>query len=334
MDPWNPICPPARGLIRPVRIGDPAGPTRGEAAGPRWRRSSYGFYVPADAPETVEQRIIEQAVRLPAGGAVTGWAACRLHRVGLIDGLGRDGRTPLPVPLAQGPRGRLRPGPSVRLLNEPLDPAEIVRRYAVPTTIELRAVFDATRLAEDRREAVVALDAALAAHLTSLARFRAYVAAHAGWRDIELARFAARHGSEESLSPYETRLRLVCVLDARLPALAPNREIKDAAGRSLGVVDLLEEAAGLAIEFDGADHRKRRQHVRDVGKEDALRRVGLEVVRVTATDMARPPAVVARVRAGRERALRTPSGGWTAHRWRPDCESVLAYREAREAAAG
>ena len=42
-------------------------------------------------------------MRLPAVGAVTGWAACRLHGAAFFDGLAPDGVTPLPVPLAVGP---------------------------------------------------------------------------------------------------------------------------------------------------------------------------------------------------------------------------------------
>lgn len=334
MNQWRPRCPFAGGLVRPVRV-DPAGvngPTRGEAAGPRWRRTSYGFYVPADAPRSVEQRIIEQAVRLPTGGAVTGWAACRLHRAGLIDGLARDGRTPLPVPLAVGRRGRLRTSTDALLLHDPLDAGEIVVRYGVPTVTELRAAFDATRFVDDPREAVVMLDAVLAARLTSLQRFREYVAARPGRHHVGLARFAAEHASEESLSPYESRLRLLWVLDARLPAPALNREIRDGCGRAVGVVDLLDEVAGLAVEFDGADHRSRSQHARDVVREDALRRLGIEVVHVTAADMDLPERVVDRIRSARGRAAFEPLGErrWTAHRWLADGESVLARRAGAE----
>ena len=56
-------------------------------------------FVPVDADRgVVEQRVAEESGRLPAGGAVTGWAALRLHGANLLDGTS-DGRTPLPVPL-------------------------------------------------------------------------------------------------------------------------------------------------------------------------------------------------------------------------------------------
>ncbi|QWZ08552.1 hypothetical protein KRR39_01370 [Nocardioides panacis] len=82
--------------MHPVTL-DPdgvSGPTRGAARGRAWRRSSHGLYVPASADDDLpEQRIVEQAARLPPGGAVTGWAACRLHGAAFFDGLHTDGRT-------------------------------------------------------------------------------------------------------------------------------------------------------------------------------------------------------------------------------------------------
>src|SRR5690349_24568633 len=105
---WDMVCATPKKLIAPVRI-DPkgvAGPTTGAARGPAWRRSSHGLYVPAATPTDVpEQRILEQAARLPGFGAVTGWAACRLLRANFFDGLAPDGSTPVPVPLALGRRG-------------------------------------------------------------------------------------------------------------------------------------------------------------------------------------------------------------------------------------
>ena len=68
------------GVVAPVPA-DPsgqAGPTRRQAAGPGWRRSSRGLYVPAHVTETPEQRVVEVAATFRTSGlAVTGWAALR-----------------------------------------------------------------------------------------------------------------------------------------------------------------------------------------------------------------------------------------------------------------
>ena len=108
-------CPPD-GLVRPVPV-DPTGrngPTRGQANGFRWRRTSCGLFVPAMVDAGVpEQRILEQSMRL-TGGAVTGWASCRLHGAAFFDGLRRDGRTLIPVPLNCGPLHQIRRLPGGR----------------------------------------------------------------------------------------------------------------------------------------------------------------------------------------------------------------------------
>ena len=108
---WEPVCRPPPRAGRPGagrsppestarRAGRRAVPAGGVRAGASTSRPAA-----ADLPE---QRILEQSMRLPAVGAVTGWAACRLHGAAFFDGLAPDGVTPLPVPLAVGPGGCIR----------------------------------------------------------------------------------------------------------------------------------------------------------------------------------------------------------------------------------
>jgi hypothetical protein len=116
---WSVVAPRVR-VARPVRI-DPAGltgPTKGQAQGARWRRTSEGLYVPAGVDDgLVEQRIVEQGSRLTRG-VVTGWAALRLLGGGYFDGLARDGLTRLPVQIAANGE-RLRSGPGVTCVASP-----------------------------------------------------------------------------------------------------------------------------------------------------------------------------------------------------------------------
>lgn len=330
---WDPICAPPRKLVRPVPI-DPtgaAGPTKRQAAGPRWRRTSQGLYVPVDVTDDLpEQRILEQSMRLPDGGAVTGWAACRLWRGNFFDGLGRDGRTRLPVPLALGD-GHVRGDARVRLAHEPLVADEVIARYEIPCCTIQRAVFDALRLAPDDREAVVVLDMAAAAALTSISRMQSYVLAHAGRRRIGRARVALALASEHSRSPNETRLRLIWVLDADLPGdVLVNCPVHGRDGRLLGIADLLDPVVGLAVEFDGADHRAAGRHTRDVAKDEAFRGVGLEVTRVTGLDLTDPPLVVRRLVQARTRALGRPRGDWVARPLEATLDEELDERLVRE----
>lgn len=305
---WDPVCPVPHNLSRPVRI-DPtgrAGPTKRQASGPHWVRTSHGFYVPASTPRDLpEQRILEQSVRLPPGGAVTGWAACRLHRAALIDGLGRDRRTPLPVPLAPGRTGNIRADDQVVLTYERLDAGEVVPRLGIPCVDVLRATFDAMRLADDDREAVVVMDMMAAAEPTSLVRMRDQADAHPGWRGI----------------------------DAGLPpGVHVNCPVLDRAGRLLGIADLLNERAGLAVEFDGAEHRRAGRQTRDVHKDEELRSHGLEVTRVTGLDLLEVPRVVRRLLDARGRAKfeADPDRRWVA---RPPADSLEERLQERESMA-
>jgi hypothetical protein len=87
----------------------------------------------------------------------------------------------------------------------------------------------------------------------------------------------------------------------------------DRDGRLLGIADLLDLEAGLVGEFDGADHRSAGRHSRDVRREDGLRRVGLEVFRVTGPDLLDRALVVERMLAARRRARWEPgvARDWT-----------------------
>lgn len=320
---WDLRCEPPRQLVHPVRI-DPSGvhgPTRATAYGPRWRSTSQGLYVPADTPtDVVEQRIAEQAARLPAGGAVTGWAACRLYQANFFDGLAHDGHTRLPVPLALGQRGNLRRDPAIRLDHSLLAPEEVVVRFGVPVTGRERAVFDAMRWAPSVREAVVVLEMAVGAGVTSVERMSVYAEAHAGWEGIVQVRAAVALAREHALSPQEVRMRLRWELDAGLPPPHVNCPVHDRAGRLLGIADLLDEEAGLAAEFDGAEHRDGVRHTKDLAKDDAFRRAGIELVRFTGADLRNEVLFVDRLLAARSRARFEPADQrrWVA-RPLPDC---------------
>ena len=256
----------------------------------------------------VEQRILDQAVRLPEGGAVTGWAACRWWGARFFDGLHTDGHTPIPVPLAIGRHGRVRPDRFVCVSHERLETDEIVTKGGVRITSRERATFDEMRRTGDVREAVQTMDMMAAAEQTSIVRIRRSER-HRGWSRIGLVRDAPDLASEHSWSPNETRLRLVWVLGLSPGSTAGQLLDRGREGRLLGVVDLLDEEAELVVEYDGADHRGAIRHSRDVAKEERLRRVGLEVARVTGPDLRDRALVVRRLHEARGRArFEAPAG--------------------------
>jgi len=314
---FEPKCRPPESLTRPVRL-DPtgtAGPTRHQARRGRWRQTSYGFHVPADVDsEVVEQRILEQSMRLRGNGAVTGWAALRMHGAAYFDGVdldragldraGLDRR--LPVPLVSGRQL----GDTVESVATRGRVVEVVEVAGVPCVNVQRALVDELIRIGDFRERVVAVDMVLAAELTSIRRLRAYAKTLAGLRRTLLLS-ALDLADERSQSPAETRLRLTWMLDAGLPRPLCNRVVYAFDGRVLGRPDLLDPELGVVGEYDGATHRKRAPHRRDVKREELFRRHGLECFRVVAGDTSEEQ--VARMLAARERAEALPESSrrWT-----------------------
>ncbi|MFL6062181.1 MAG: hypothetical protein ACJ72E_13180 [Marmoricola sp.] len=289
-------------LVHPIRVGDAGGPTKARAAGPFWRRVGPGLYVPAITDRTVpEQRIVEEAARLPTGCAVTGWAALRLLGAGYFDGLGPTGRD-LPVPLVVPPPRSVRrtAGPAVH--RDRLEPGDVRTVDGVASTGAERAAFDAARRAPHLRAAVVVLDMALASGVMHRARLDSYLASVRGWAGVEQVRRALLLADERSMSPKETELRLIWTLDARLPAPRCNWPVADADHRFIGRPDLLSVELGVVGEFDGAGHRTRSQHREDLRRDDRFRSVGLEPFRVVGADLADAALVLARIRSAISRA--------------------------------
>ena len=104
--------------------------TPSRARGGQWDRTSAGLYIPAGTDRgQAQQRIAEVAARLPSYGVVTGWAACLLLGAAWLDGLARDGVTPLPIRVAVGPRGGVRRDPALTVSFERLPEWEVCRRY-------------------------------------------------------------------------------------------------------------------------------------------------------------------------------------------------------------
>lgn len=330
---WDPVAPPVRGLVRPVPV-DPSGrdgPTRGQAAGPGWRRTSTGRYVPAGTGCSPEQRILEQSMRIRDAAVMTGWAALRLHGGGFFDGLGPDGCTTLPVPIAANGE-RLRSSSEVWVSRDLVPPAEVTLRHGIRCAIVERALFDAMGRAEDLREAVVAMDMAAAAELTSIRRMRRYAEARAGVRGRRTVLAALDLADEGSRSPQEVRLRLVWELDAGWGRPLTNRPVLDLEGRLIGVPDLLDPDRGVVGEYDGADHRERARHRRDVRREDLFRRAGLEYVAVVGADLRDRRLVVDRLLAAGARSGRAPRC-WRLAPEQPPLDLRLDHRDAMEALA-
>lgn len=323
---WDPKAAQVS-VVHPRRVGDDLTPD--QARGPAWRRTGAARYVPTSVEASLaQQRVIEVAAKLPPGGAVTGWAACLLAGAAWLDGLAPDGRTPLPVELAVGPRGGVRRDAGLVPSFARLPDWEVWIRYGVRCARPERAVVDEMRR-RGREEAVVVAESALAGEITSRARLIAYADQHRSARGREDREWALDRVRGGVRSPLEVRVRTVAEERAGFARLAVNRVVHAADGTRIGEVDLVDEESESVIEIDGADHRDAAQQTRDIEKEEALRAVGIETTRVTGSQARSPDVLARRLVAVRTRSLFTPAAdrGWYLGPPRPDSEVILEARE-------
>lgn len=301
----NAEWPLAAGELRRRRI------SKNVLAGSRWTCVGRGFYRPLiDGPLTPTQRIVDAAAILPPGGAIAGWAAGFVQGIDMFDGLDNHTMAPLPVAIRLPPGLHRRPVDGIRYVQ----PGRSVTIYQVagfPVTPPLVTVFDLARWAPNLVEAVVAVDAILGSRILTLDQLGvARTLIGPGARQIKRAVELSRPGVR---STWESRLRMFWVLDLRLPVPLVNQPVFDSNGTFLGAPDLLDEEAGLAMEYDGAQwdsrltmgHRDAEQHRRDNHREEAFERTNLIVVRADKVDLTRYRAKLAsRLLAARDDGLR------------------------------
>ncbi|QIX28551.1 hypothetical protein ncot_01830 [Nocardioides sp. JQ2195] len=298
----------SRRVTWPVGV-DPrgrAGPTRGQASGPHWRRTGLGLYVPTDVPLTTPQRIVEAAKLLPSddrapggvAGGVTGWGALHWLGGGWFEGSAADG-SPLDVDLACSYR---RPWPGVAICEEGLDPQELIEVDGVRVTVAVRSVCFMMRRAPSLVAAVRAFDMAAHNDLVSLEEVHDYASEHRGWTGIPQCRDALLHCDENAWSPREVDMRLMWTREAGLARPLTNAPVFDLQGRHIGTPDLLDPVVGVIGEYDGSLHLAGPQRSIDVRREARFRDVGLEVVTMLASDLPDHQAVVGRLRAAYARA--------------------------------
>ena len=140
---------------------------------------------------------------------------------------------------------------------------------------------------------VVAADAALAAGKTTVADLEVWLATLARHRDVTSARQTVLLADARSESVGESRTRLLLNAIGFRPT--PQVEIRDRQGALVGRVDFLLERERLVVEFDGlmkyADADGREALVAEKSREDRIRALGYEFVRLTWADLSRPATV-------------------------------------------
>jgi len=272
------------------------------------------LFVRSDVSVPVEQRIVEQAMRLPEAGAVTGWASLRWRGAAYFDGLDQRSGDELPVPLIVGAAGaNLRPAAGSTVTKEQFPPGELDEVAGLRCSSVARATFDEVRRVHSEREGVVVVDMAVAAGLLTVAEMAAYVETRYAWEGVPRVRKSLAHAIDDSRSPQESRMRLVWVLDAGLPPPVCNQPLFNRRGQLLGYPDLFDSVAGVVGEYDGADHLRRDRRRGDIQREQLFRDHGLEYFTVVRGDLSDRDLVVRRMLRARARAkfLSAEECAWT-----------------------
>jgi hypothetical protein len=264
-----------RGLLTPDQL-------RGDS----WRQLCRDVHVHRDVPltHTLRARAVA-AIALP-GAVVTGPSAAVLWGVELA-----TVADPVEVTLPPG-TGQVRIA-GVRARRARLPAEEVTRRGGVPvTTPEQTTVALAGWLTPD--EAVVAVDRMVRSGVVDLRSVRMLAERSTG-PGTRRAREACALADGLAESPQETRLRLL-IGRSGLPAPVAQHRVLHG-GRFVARVDFGWPAQRVALEYDGLWHGEPGQFARDRERLNRLTAAGWRVVFVTAADLRRPAALVARIAA-------------------------------------
>jgi hypothetical protein len=202
---------------------------------------------------------------------------------------------PLPVTInLGGDLGRADTG-DVHYVRDQLPPADRQIRYGLAVTSPVRTALDGARWAGDPVEAVVFLDQ-ITRSLDLPVNDLTAAAAASHRVGMPQVRRVLPFVEPASANPWESRLRMFYIGRAGLPRPLVNRPIFDLEERFLGIADLFDPEAGLVAEFDGQEHRLRRQHRADNLREEKLEAANLVVCRVDSLDLHYPVPLAERLR--------------------------------------
>jgi very-short-patch-repair endonuclease len=172
----------------------------------------------------------------------------------------------------------------------------------MPVTSPERTAFDLGRRAP-MSDAVVALDALLAARVVTEQAVLRYASGRVGWPGSRQLRRALSLSDAKAESVMETRLRLVMVLGG-LPAPTSQFVVRDADNSVVARLDFAYPWCRLGIEYDGDHHRSRAVFQHDLRRANRLRSLGWTLLRFGPRDVFdRPDETVRTIRTAMRRTV-------------------------------
>ena len=279
--------PPLRGRVFRGTAAVQAGAlTRRQLRSSAWRQLFRDVYACSTLTVSHELRAVAAASVLLPGAVVTGRSAAVLW--GLPAATVEDD-----VELTVPPGTSASAVTGVRVRRAVLAPEHVTRRRQVPVTTPEATAVALTR-SGPLDEAVVLLDQFVASGMVDLDAVRAG-AERATGRGCRQARAAAHLADGLAGSPQETRLRLLVHRSGLLPPVAQFSVYR---GRVfVARVDLAWPEQRLALEYDGLWHGEPGQFAADRQRLNRLLAAGWRVLFVTAADLRRPEALLARIAA-------------------------------------
>ena len=257
--------------------------TRRQLAGDAWRRMLPDIY--AWSRLRLDHRMWCRAAGLflHGRGVVSGRDAAALFGAdAVVRGAPIEVTVPEPV--------RIRAPGGLVVVRSPLPAGDVDGWAGVPVTTPVRTAFDVARRLPII-EAVVTVDAMLAARLVTPAGLEATAAARPGWPGLRQLRRVVELCDAGAESPQESRLRLVLIAGG-LPRPVCQHEVFDGNGCFVARLDLAYPDRKLAIEYEGDHHRDRSTFQRDLRRMNRLRALGWTVLRFGAADIYRQPVRV------------------------------------------
>lgn len=167
----------------------------------------------------------------------------------------------------------------------------------VRTTLAARAVVETVR-ATSFPVAVSVVDQALRLRIATSQQLTDALTPFARRSGIRTAGRAVEFGDGRAESVGESRLRVV-LSDLGLPTPLLQADIRDEDGSHVARVDFLFPQYGVIVEFDGAvkySDGNPKVLIAEKAREDRLRDLGYQVVRVSWADLTRPAALLHTIR--------------------------------------
>lgn len=259
--------------------------TRDDVRGPAWQRLFPDVYAPAGIE--VDHALLARAAAsvLVPGSVVSGRSAAVLW--GMADLAGPADPVELTAAATVG-RSRVA---AVRVRRRTLPPDSCTRHRGVLVTRRLLTALDLAAVLP-HGDAVVLLDRAVEAGWCTLDELRE-AAGRAVGRGSAQVRRAVTAADGLAGSPQETRLRLV-LLASSLPPPTAQFTVRHE-GRFVARVDFAWPGQKVALEYEGKWHTT--QVAADRRRIEALQAAGWRVLFVTAADLHRPAALLARIAA-------------------------------------